>query len=302
MSEFPKFTNNPKGGPDEPKSSTTELNAKQNIQDYDLICPICQETLPKSDEQFCRYWCCGNGAHYSCMEQVMQSNLQINKDCCVLCRTPTPKDAIDSYGRVVPSPKAMEQLQIWVGKNKAWALHNLAFLYEKGFGIEQSYEKCVVLYEKAIAGGHAGSASNLGTMYMGLKPGVTKDIVRGLSLLKMAAEWGEPNACMCLAQYYFQIAEKAKRSLEQAKLYAEKALAEGNVNMAAMALGMINNEINNAAPGTLCSECGKLGKVNYCKGCRTTYYCSKVCQVKNWKQGGHKKVCKKMSTKRKGMQ
>lgn len=45
MSEFPKFTNNPKRGPDEPKSSTTELNAKQNIQDYDLICPICQETF-----------------------------------------------------------------------------------------------------------------------------------------------------------------------------------------------------------------------------------------------------------------
>ena len=36
-----------------------------------------------------------------------------------------------------------------------------------------------------------------------------------------------------------------------------------------------------------------------CKGCRTTYYCSKKCQKLSWNKGGHRMQCKKLRKLRK---
>ena len=55
--------------------------------------------------------------------------------------------------------------------------------------------------------------------------------------------------------------------------------------------------------GTICACCGALpgegrGKNFFpefkkCSGCGEVYYCSRHCQMKDWKKGGHKKVCGK---------
>jgi hypothetical protein len=42
---------------------------------------------------------------------------------------------------------------------------------------------------------------------------------------------------------------------------------------------------------TLCAACGKFGKLSKCSGCKVVSYCSKECQVGDWKK--HKIVCKK---------
>lgn len=41
-----------------------------------------------------------------------------------------------------------------------------------------------------------------------------------------------------------------------------------------------------------CATCGKKGVSKYCASCRKLYYCSRSCQVKDWKQG-HKAKCGK---------
>ena len=45
-----------------------------------------------------------------------------------------------------------------------------------------------------------------------------------------------------------------------------------------------------------CANCGILGesvgvKLNSCSRCKAVKYCGKACQLKHWKEGGHKKIC-----------
>ena len=46
----------------------------------------------------------------------------------------------------------------------------------------------------------------------------------------------------------------------------------------------------------VCANCGISGdskgvKLNSCSQCKAVKYCGKACQLKHWKEGGHKKVC-----------
>jgi hypothetical protein len=38
-------------------------------------------------------------------------------------------------------------------------------------------------------------------------------------------------------------------------------------------------------------HCGGKVKISLCTGCRCVYYCSRDCQLRHWKEGGHKDVC-----------
>lgn len=62
-----------------------------------------------------------------------------------------------------------------------------------------------------------------------------------------------------------------------------------------------------------CSYCGMragdqlnrtipLEKLMLCGRCQGVQYCSKDCQTKDWKEGGHKKVCKQMAKERKAQE
>lgn len=46
-----------------------------------------------------------------------------------------------------------------------------------------------------------------------------------------------------------------------------------------------------AVNGNRCNTCNKRGKMKKCTQCKCTYYCSKECQIQDWKK--HKKRCKK---------
>jgi ankyrin repeat protein len=41
----------------------------------------------------------------------------------------------------------------------------------------------------------------------------------------------------------------------------------------------------------LCSQCGSPGAKKRCTTCKAARYCSRQCQVKHWKRGGHKALC-----------
>ena len=47
----------------------------------------------------------------------------------------------------------------------------------------------------------------------------------------------------------------------------------------------------------LCSSCGTPETAEHelkaCKGCHTTQYCNKECQMQHWGEGGHRTKCKK---------
>lgn len=45
--------------------------------------------------------------------------------------------------------------------------------------------------------------------------------------------------------------------------------------------------------------CGNPIQLSICGGCTTVYYCSTECQRKDWKHGGHKKVCKREKANKK---
>lgn len=48
-----------------------------------------------------------------------------------------------------------------------------------------------------------------------------------------------------------------------------------------------------------CTNCGaKSSTLKDCQVCRSVQYCNRECQMKHWKQGGHKEVCKTLAAKR----
>lgn len=46
-----------------------------------------------------------------------------------------------------------------------------------------------------------------------------------------------------------------------------------------------------------CKKCGKESAKNCCTGCKITFYCSKECQVADWKT--HKSQCRPYEVKNK---
>ena len=50
---------------------------------------------------------------------------------------------------------------------------------------------------------------------------------------------------------------------------------------------------------SFCVLCGEQpDKLRVCKACRCVMYCSRTCQIVDWKFGGHRKVCKGKKGKR----
>ena len=50
------------------------------------------------------------------------------------------------------------------------------------------------------------------------------------------------------------------------------------------------------APFKPCAGCGRPSEqLRSCSGCRSAAYCSRQCQLKHWKEGGHKRECKRLA-------
>lgn len=52
------------------------------------------------------------------------------------------------------------------------------------------------------------------------------------------------------------------------------------------------------------SQCQKIEdktKFKKCGGCQSQLYCSRECQAKHWKFGGHRQICKEMDEDMRGL-
>ena len=48
-----------------------------------------------------------------------------------------------------------------------------------------------------------------------------------------------------------------------------------------------------------CDHCGEAAlHLRACSACKSVRFCSKTCQVLNWKEGGHKAQCKALAAAR----
>jgi len=141
---------------------------------------------------------------------------------------------------------------------------------QTGRGAMQDYAEAIQWYRKAAEQGHANGQCNLGVMYANGR-GVMQDYAEAIQWYRKAAEQGVVNAVSALKRL------SAGPVTSNASPSTPKAVAP--------------------ATGRVCSNCG-IGErgggaaLKPCSRCKVALYCGRECQVKHWKVGGHKAVCK----------
>ncbi len=96
-------------------------------------------------------------------------------------------------------PQAVQWLTKAADKNEAFAQVALGELFAQGTGVEQDMRKAVALYQKAADQGFSPGLTMMGELYLSGYPGlVRQNYVTAATLLKRAAEMGEPQAAFRL--------------------------------------------------------------------------------------------------------
>ena len=151
----------------------------------DEECSICLDDLRKyGSSKFSIASCCGKGMHDKCRDGVLASSISDKqKNQCVMCRT--------KYSRSVE--ETVERLRPWVAKGKSWAQNMLGNRYERGVGVDQSYQRARELFELAATQGNVTAQYNLGVIYAnGL--GVDQSNERAVEYYEAAARQGLADA------------------------------------------------------------------------------------------------------------
>ena len=201
------------------------------------------------------------------------------------------------------SAEAVKWFRRGVEQGYARAQHYLGAMYNKGEGVQQNFAEAVKLYRRAAEQGYAEAQSNLGISYASGK-GVQQDFVMAIKWSLKAAEQGYVGAQFNLgAAYYngqgvqqdnskaaFWFEKAASQGCDQAKeILKEFRLFQDRDTSAALppasssdAQGACANCTARATSGTSLKSCSR---------CGTVFYCSRDCQLADWK-AGHKKSCK----------
>ena len=169
-------------------------------------------------------------------------------------------------------------------------------LYSRGVGVKQSYEKAIEYLKKAIQQDDPNAMYGLAHMYHHGE-GVTKSIKKSIELYTQAANQGHARAQLNLGNSCANGVGVAQ-SFELAREWFIKAVVQDHEG-ALQLLQMVDKREGRTTPTILCcSTCGKpktpLRPLKPCKLCHTVQYCGRECQVQHWKQGGHRKECKKL--------
>jgi len=263
-----------------------------DVEEEEDKCPICLNALQKDSTKFIRYLCCGKGIHKWCHNGMMLVSSLSQKNSCPLCRAKHPK----------AGKEEIVKLRAWVEKGKAWAQDMLGEKYLYGFGVEQSKQKAIELFELSARQGFAKAQFILGCLY---------DEGQGVDQsYKKAAEYYEAAAGQGIAGAQYNMGSLCangygvKQSFETARNWWMKAAAQGEEN-AIKALQDLDEEEERTTPSFIptpieCASCYRphgdpKHKLSRCNGCRRVYYCGRECQVKHWnrKINGHKKNCKR---------
>ena len=111
-------------------------------------------------------------------------------------------------------------------QGNAWAQCNLGYMYEKGYGVDRDYAEAVSWFRKAADQGNASAQHNLGYMYQNGR-GVDQDYAEAVSWYRKAAEQGHSNAQYNLGLMYFN-GTGVDKDLSKAREWWEKAAAQGD--------------------------------------------------------------------------
>jgi TPR repeat protein len=180
-------------------------------------CCICLEKLPKDWRKFQLAWCCGKGYHVECVKIFFSSNMtNEQKSKCPHCQTKLATSKEETFKRTLA----------WAEKGKAIAQSNLGFMYENGYGVEQSYEKAVEYYTMAAEQGHADAQRNLGVMYEN-GYGIEQSYEKAFEYYTMAAEQGDADAQFNLGVMYKK-ENGVEQSYEKAVKYVVMAAEQGH--------------------------------------------------------------------------
>lgn len=106
------------------------------------------------------------------------------------------------------------------------AQKNLGYMYEKGKGIVQNYEKAVMWYETAAMKNNAQALNNLAHMYQ-KGYGVKKDYKTAIDYLLRAAKLGDCVAQLNLGIAY-QMGKGVEKNLRKALYWYKKSMKQGN--------------------------------------------------------------------------
>jgi|GEM_PF-797106 len=134
----------------------------------------------------------------------------------------------DSAGNVIlpmDEKEAFAWCQKSAGQNHGEAFHNLAFCYENGQGVDQSFTEAVAFYKKAIDAGSIESKINLAVLYL-RGQGVNQDQAKAVELWEEVGDQN-PMALYNLGLCY----EKGlgvKRNSKRAESLYEQAAQRGH--------------------------------------------------------------------------
>ena len=78
------------------------------------------------------------------------------------------------------------EIEELANKGNDKAQYNIGYMYHRGFGVKQNYERAVYYYEKAASNGNADAQSMLGDRWMKAKMIVDNNlfVIQNLSLIR----------------------------------------------------------------------------------------------------------------------
>ena len=121
-----------------------------------------------------------------------------------------------------------------------------------------------------------------------------QDRLGGVALIEVLMQNKVAIAKVLLKKYDARIDLRNVEGLSPQSM-AEKAGALSLVGSMIMKNAMKHGRAEKKEREGACAQCGKLASATQkCGQCQSVYYCSRLCQVAHWKQGGHKQECSKL--------
>ena len=346
-----KEANLEEAGADQASDDETTARHSENqkqLEDEDEVCPICLDPLVSEVRDFDHsknmlLTCCGKRMCATC-----GTNSEEQLERCPLCRQ--PKSSGDE--------EDLERIRTHAARGQVWAYYHLGRRYETGDGVPRNYKLAYDWFRKAANKGHLPSFHRLGWLYEeghGVKKsnrlaresygtaaeagyalsqlcyammylrgtnGATKDVPKGLRLLRLAAEQGYHQAQASLGICYDK-GIGVERSAKSAITWGLKAAKQNNPD-AQHNVGALLTEFNNglATPAAMywarraasqgqtdsmsfltgiekvidsfCFNCcTKVPNPRRCSRCRSVSYCSQACQKEHWKKEHFAQCCDK---------
>jgi len=145
----------------------------------------------------------------------------------------------DTYGEPEDDKNALYWFKLAANQGHVRAQTNLGLMYDKGYGVDQSYFKAEKWYLLAAGQGSRNAQFNLGQMYR-RGEGVEQDYVKAIYWYKLAAEQGDADAQSNLGVMYLNISDITIHSYKEAvkwfKLASEQGHSKAQYNLASMYL------------------------------------------------------------------